>query len=59
MSDMTVDALIETKEKLAIVVSALADIAFSKDMTLEVARAKAKRLYEQYVDPDSAGDARD
>lgn len=26
--------------------SALADIAFSEDMTLEVARAKAKRIYE-------------
>jgi hypothetical protein len=25
---------------------ALADIAFSEDMTLEVARAKAKRIYE-------------
>jgi len=36
-----------SEEKLQIAVGALADIGFSEDMTLEVARNKAKRIYEE------------
>lgn len=34
-------------EKLEIAIGALADIAFATDMTLERARKKAKRIYEE------------
>lgn len=34
-------------EKLELAIMHLADIAFSDDMTLEIAKAKAKRIYEE------------
>ena len=34
---------------------ALADIAFSEDMTLDLARRKAKRIYEETAHLDSNG----
>lgn len=37
----------EVDARIAELRGALADIAFSADMTIEVARAKAKRIYEQ------------
>ena len=38
---MTID------EKLELAIGALADIAFSDDMTEEVRKAKAKRIYQE------------
>lgn len=35
------------REALDLAIGALADIAFSSDMSLEVARNKAKRIYEE------------
>lgn len=58
MSDMTVDALQDTREKLEVVLGALADIAFSKDMTIELARAKAKRIYEECTPHQESDGAR-
>lgn len=40
------------KERLQIAVGALADIAYSKDMTLELAQKKSARIYEGVRDRD-------
>jgi len=36
----------DVESRLEIALGALADIAYSGDMTLDVARAKAKRIYD-------------
>jgi hypothetical protein len=38
---------VTTEEKLERVIGALADIAFSRDLTLDGVRRKAKRIYEE------------
>jgi len=42
----------ELRERVQVLRGALADIAFSADMTLETARAKAKRIYESMADAE-------
>ena len=53
-----------TEEKLELAIGALADIAFSADMTIEIAKRKAERIYNslreaelqaETADNDSAG----
>lgn len=45
--------LIETIDRLR---GALADIALTEDMTLEVARHKATRVYQELAEPEGASD---
>lgn len=45
--------LTEAADEIERLRGALADIAFSDDMTLEVARSKAKRIYEENAAPQA------
>lgn len=47
ISDLTIGDLRRCSELIWVLRGALADIAYSHDMTLGLARAKARRIYEE------------